>query len=95
MFGGYVNNVYSSNRMFVISPKQFMPSKFVMEEVKVTGITPGPRLDHSMTSVSKDNKEIYVFGGILPHLDKRSNELWKFDVATSSWKLLTGSVNFD
>ena len=98
MFGGYINNAYSSNRMFTLAPKQACPRQLVLEEIVVAspnGSIPGPRHDHSMTSTRKDANEIMVFGGILSNLDKRCNELWRFDMAKSTWKLLSGAVDFE
>ena len=95
MFGGYINNTYSSNRMLTISPKQFSPNKLILEEISVSGTLPGPRHDHCMTSVSKDNNQIYIFGGIISNIDKRSNELWKFDATLNSWTLLTGCIAYE
>ena len=58
------------------------------KEVKFAGEAPCARSQHA-TCLSEDKKSIYVFGG-QAH-SKAYNDLWRFDVASSSWEKLEGN----
>ena len=54
-------------------------------QIKVSGDAPSPRAEHAMCA-SDDGNQIFVFGGQVQN--KAFNDLWRFDVASSSWTKL-------
>ena len=100
MFGGYINNMYVSNRMFLLTPKGYSihSRAFDLQELAIANESrvPMPRHDHGMTAslatAAGETNSIYVFGGVLSQIDKRCNEFWQFDTTSLSWTFISGKI---
>lgn len=98
MFGGYINNMYISNRMFLLTPKGYTRA-FDLQELAIANESrvPMPRHDHGMTAslatAAGEANSIYVFGGVLSQMDKRCNEFWHFDTTALRWTFISGKID--
>lgn len=95
IFGGFINERDMANRLFMVKSANKRTGRletqhYEMEEIKFkTG--PTARYGHSM--VLTEDKEFYVFGGVVTNQGLRSNDLWKFNVETSEWTQVDQATN--